>query len=145
MGEFFGVNRRTVAEWAARGMPGGDRLYPLDEIARWLRATIWTNTAPPAGEDGGDSKDALEREKLQLENEARRLKLRKTAGELVSRSAAIAQVEQLFALLRARWEALPEELGAAAPPDVRADLIADWRSRIDLMHRDLEKFSLETE
>ena len=137
---FFGVNRNTITTWIANGMPRlAGRKYDLSAIAIWWRE----NVLPNVNQASEDSTEGLEREKLRIANERARLKLLHEAGQLVSRTAALSEIEQLFARLRARLESVPDEMGTSLPPELQAEAVADWKMKVSLLNLEIEKWSLE--
>ncbi len=143
---FFGVGKETLRTWISRGCPAsvggaGERgEYDLGAMLKWCRTNIWTARQSHETGDGGDgdeSKAALVREKLRVEIEQRQLSLARARGALVDREAAKAEVRRLFACVRARFEAVPGEMATAVPPDLRADVLADWKHRVRLVLKEL--------
>ncbi len=45
--------------------------------------------------------------------------------------------------MAARLESVPEEMGSSQPPNVRADVVADWKEKMDMVRRELAAFDLE--
>lgn len=136
---FFGVARETVSEWVKKGMPGSEKEFRLDKIAQWLRVEIYPRT--PAV---GDSKKAdLEIRKLRAETEMREIKTALQRGQLVERVAVLAANEEMFGTIRTRLEAIPEEVGSSVPPDLRQELVADWRNKVHLVLKELAAFADE--
>lgn len=136
---FFGISSTTIySSWKVRGMPGSDGAYDLGEIARWY--VKWQ--PKQGGDSGGDkTKTELECEKLEIENERRRLKLEMERGKLVLREATILEQEHVNHRIRSRLEAIPEELAASLPPELRADYLGDAKQKISLVLRELESYA----
>jgi hypothetical protein len=130
----------------ARGCPridGKKKSYALDQIVQWLRAHVWTARPPAATRPGEErlDRDKLECERLWLENQRRELRLRTEAGELVSRTAAKAEVEQLFHAIRARLDAIPDEIAPSLPADLQAQVAADWKAKLKLIEKEIENWA----
>lgn len=142
--QFFGVERGTVTDWRNKGMPGVTGKFPLDEIAQWLRKTVWVarNATKPAQDSG---REELEEEKLRINNARETLKLQREAGELVDRQIAMSMLETAFNIVRARLEQLPEELSSAAPAEHRFDLLDDARQKVASALRELAAIAEETD
>lgn len=139
--EFFGVSHTVVRkDWRARGMPGGNACYPLDEIARWKIEREREINRPKESEDD-DLAARLEVAEVEIaEADARlkELKLAEAEGRLIDREQAIAEVESAFNVVRARLEQIPGEVATTVPPELRADIIADWKHKIRLALKELE-------
>ncbi len=125
----FNVRLETVIAWEkTRGMPvRSDGHYDLYDIMRWYEERQSVKK--------GGSHNTLAKEKLQLEIATKRLKLQKEAGELVSRAAAESKIETMFALVRTRLQAIPDELAATVPAKLRAQFVADCGHKIQLILR----------
>lgn len=134
--EFFGVSKQAWHGWLKTGCPTGPP-YDLRAVYRWTRERGGLQTG------AGDKQDreALECEKLRLDNELKRLKLREAAGELVGREAAKAAFTSLLHRIRQRLEQLPHELASALPADRRADYTHDAAHKVRLVCRELEGWS----
>jgi len=138
---FFGISRPTVKEWKNQGMPSAHGSYDLREIFKWwLSSGKFRHAAAAVMQKKGSS---LDDEKLAIEIELKRLKLQREAGELVSRVAALATVESMFHRIRARLEAIPDELGASLPVNTRAVFIDDTKTKIRLILREMENWSMD--
>jgi phage terminase Nu1 subunit (DNA packaging protein) len=136
---FFGVSPETVTKWRQKGMPGKPGKFPLDKIAQWVRETIYPRQG--AGQNGELSKAAAEQRKLMAEARTKELKLALLRGRLVERSAVMAENEQMFAKIKARLEAIPEEVGTSLPPALQQDIVSDWRYKLDLVLRELSEIN----
>jgi uncharacterized protein (DUF2267 family) len=90
--------------------------------------------------NASDDLDVLKVGKQKIENERRLLDLRRDSGELVERAAVRQAVEAVFSAVRARLQALPGEIGAGLPADLRSSLIAEWAERIDTALRELSNY-----
>jgi phage terminase Nu1 subunit (DNA packaging protein) len=136
---FFGVTRGTVSDWVKRGMPGKPKSFRLDAIAKWVRAEIYPHHVRP--QNGESTKAAAEQRKLMAEARTKELKLALLRGRLVERSAVMAENEQMFAKIKARLEAIPEEVGTSLPPALQQDIVSDWRYKLDLVLRELSEIN----
>ncbi|HEY3965485.1 MAG TPA: hypothetical protein VGM05_13095 [Planctomycetaceae bacterium] len=149
---FARVSARTVATWLARGMPGGSGRYDLRDVFEWVRVHVPVphSVAKAAGRPQlavdpptGPTKDDLEKDKLRIGNERLALRLARERGELINRAAAVAEVEQLFCAIAARLDSVPDEVGSSLPPDLRADIVADWKNKMNGVRRELAGFKIE--
>lgn len=136
---FFGVSRETVSDWVKKGMPGAEKQFRLDKIAQWLRVEIYPRTPTV----GNPEKAELEIRNLRAETEAREIKTALQRGQLVERIAVLAANEEMFGKIRTRLEAIPEEVGSSIPPDLRQELVADWRNKVHLVLKELAAFAEE--
>lgn len=139
---FFGISSATSKEWRRQGMPvDGRGRYNLRDIFHW-----WLESGKADRWAAKRSKNvSLDDEKLAIDIEIKRLKLQREAGELVERLAAYACLEQMFHRVRTRLEAIPEEIGSSFPPETRATVIDDVKSKIRLILREMEHWALEEE
>lgn len=140
--EFFGVTPTLVnRDWAHQGMPGSRGNYPLDEIAQWRDGRLRETLRPGPSQEDKDLQERLEIaqvEKAEFDAKLQELKLRSARGELVNRDAAKAEVEEMFHRVRARLEQIPQEVAGTVPPELRADVIADWRHKVSLVLKEME-------
>ena len=127
-----GLSERTVRQHLLNGCPGQTGAYSLPEISRWIRKKYEDEISSSLGRD-------LEKEKLAIDVETRRLKLRHLAGELVDRAAAKAEIEQMINVIRSRLEAAPIELSTGLPPTMQADFIADAKHKVNLILTELSR------
>ncbi len=139
--EWFGLQLQTVKQWRVgpNGCPGGDGVYNLQEIARWRVQQ------GKSGNGSTSAKQELEQESLVLTNARLSLKLRKEAGELVSRDAAKSAIRQMFAKLKSQLETLTEVLAPLVPSEVRVDFRRDCRERIVVFLQSLANFRFDRE
>lgn len=138
---FFGVQLQTVKEWRSGPdrMPGEEGAWRLDEIARWRVAKAqYTGRDPSA-------RSALEKEKLEINVSRDRLRLRQEGGELVSRDAAKAAVQQMFHRVRGQIEPLPEQLASSVPAAARPDYLLVARERVHLVLTEMSNWQFERE
>jgi len=139
---FFGVATQTVKQWRSGPdpMPGASGKYDLGEITRWrFSKTVLEPRAPD------ERREKLELEKLEAEVQGKQLRLRREAGELVDRAAAIARVTEMFNTVRQRLLALPEELASAIPQSVRSELVAELKHKMNLVCKEFESWSGDVE
>lgn len=142
--EFFGVSPTAVQrDWRRRGMPGSERHYPLDEIARWKIAQERERlTRPdPEQDDLAERLELAEVLKAEADAKLKEYKVAEAEGRLIDKAEAIAEMEEMFNRVRARLEQIPQELGTTIPPEIRADLIADMKHKIQLVLRELEAWA----
>lgn len=127
-----GLSERTIRQYLLEGCPGKTGQYSLPEISKWIRKRLESQIAQASGAD-------IEQEKLRIDVETRRIKLRHMAGELVDRSAARAEIEQMINVIRSRLEATPVELSTGLPPTLQPDFIADARHKVNLILTELSR------
>jgi phage terminase Nu1 subunit (DNA packaging protein) len=141
---FFNCSHQTSKEWRNQGMPvRDDGKYDLKAIFDWwLSKGKWRHTSH-GKEAIAKARAPLEEQKLEVEVDHKRLKLARDKGELVERELAHATVEEMFHRVRTRLEAIPEELAASMPPEIRAAMVDDARSKIRLILRQMEHWSIE--
>lgn len=140
--EFFGVSPTAVQrDWRRQGMPGENGRYPLNEIAQWKIQRERDQNKPGISAEQKSLKeryDLAEVIKAEFDAEIKRIKVEELEGRLIDKETAIAEVEEMFHRIRARLEQIPQELGTTIPPEIRADLIADMRYKIQLVLREME-------
>lgn len=140
--EFFGVSPTAVQrDWRRQGMPGENGRYPLNEIAKWKIQRERDQNRPKISDEQKSLRERLdEAEVLKAEFDARlkELKVAEAEGRLIDKETAIAEIEEMFHRVRARLEQIPQELGTTIPPEIRADLIADMRHKLQLVLREME-------
>jgi hypothetical protein len=147
---FVDVSIRTAKTFLTEGCPGKENGgYNLRKIVAWVRkrdaAKIARQVArqQPSSPEAADAIEILELRKLQVAVERAEVKLQQERGELIPYLPALAQIEQMFAICASRWDAMPAEMIASLPPELQAEIFADWTERVDLMKRDLASFALE--
>lgn len=134
------LSKKKVVEYLARGMPGHTGEYDTRECLEWLRSP----GNPWARVNGKDqTKDELEKRQLRVKCQRDELKLEKESGALVERKAVWSTVMQVFHRIRARFQAVPGELGSSIPPDQRAQVIATLKEKIVLILSELEHWEIE--
>jgi|SRR5210317_377654 len=141
----FGVSPDTVRKWLRQGCPGkvgsGGRngKYDLKEIDNWCK----TNGRGPYYDDQrgetSQTKAELELRKLEIECRQKEFKLKKEQGEYIRKDAVLSEFMEQNANIRSRLEAMPAELAASYPPEMRVDMIADTRHKIGLILKELEE------
>ncbi len=136
--EIFGVSREAVKNWRSGPdkMPGQAGAWPLWEIVRWRFAK--TVLEPQKADE---QREKLELAKLATEVQSRQLKLKREAGELVNRAAAIARVTEMFNTVRQRLLAVPEELASGLPQSVRSEMVADLKHKMNLVCKEFESWA----
>ena len=142
LSRMMGVEPSTIRSWREKGMPfedvNGDELYVVTEAVLWWANWKEVIRLPSESETDPNDKEALECEKLRLENARRELKLENERGRLVRRDNVLTQIEQMFHKIRSRLESAPEELASSLPPELRADYLADCRQKMGLILREME-------
>ena len=136
---FFDVHLQTVKQWRteASPMPGEPGRWNLQDISRWRFEKLSTRQPASGGDQPPRGKERLECRKLRIENARRQLKLDQEEARLVSREAWNAAAEQLFHRIRVRLQAIPDELCTTLPPEMLTDTVCDWKSKIDLILREM--------
>lgn len=137
--EWFGLELQTVKQWRSSGCPGVEGAYDVQQIARW-RVAKGQNNSPPRDLS---VKQRLEEQSLELNNARLEVRLRRESGELVSRSAAKAAIQQMFARLKGQLETLPDQLAPLVAQDVRADFRLDAQTRIRTLLQQLANWRFE--
>lgn len=133
----LGVHERTVTGYKSQGIPQrDDGTFDAVAVLKWMR------TDGPWRPKESSNKTELEAEKLQVDIDLARLKLERERGKLLDRAETLATVETMFNLVRARLDAIPDELGAALPPDLQADAVHDWKRKIQLVLGEMAQWTL---
>lgn len=142
---FFGIALKEFHKWVADGCPGRTRggTYDLWWIFRWRLQDLATKAAGRTGAPKDASKAEQERIKLIIANQKGLLELQQMQGELVSRKDAISHFEQMANRIRQRLEAIPAELVAGVPQEIRADLLADANHKVRLVLTEIASWSDE--
>lgn len=109
---FFGVNRRTVMDWIARGMPHGKGYYPLDRIQKWKIAYDKNRKSDEDPMLGGDS-PALEQYRAARARLAE-LDLAEREGEILRADVMRDTLTRWSALIRDAGEILQRQFGIEA-------------------------------
>jgi len=147
LGDAVGVSPQRVSALVKRGAP----CTSAAEFKAWCEGNLHGGHRrgkqpgkKSAADDIGEDKTTsdLVREKLAEEVAMKRLKRLQAQGELVSRRAIKAEFAKVCATIRARLEAIPEEIGTAAPPDLQAQFIADTKNKIRLVLMELQQCSV---
>jgi hypothetical protein len=136
--DWFSLELQTVKQWRSSGCPGIEGAYDVREIARWRMGKMRPDTKADPTE-----KNKLELEQLDLANSRLRIKLRKEAGELVSRQAAKSAIRQMFAKLKSQLEPLAELLAPLLPNELRADFRRDCGERVRILLQQIANFRFE--
>lgn len=141
---FFGVSRRTVADWRNKGMPGKDHEWPLNAIAQWLHQKDAPSGPVRSRGERVEEARALKAVADAILSEAR---AREEISTLVDRQTAQSAWEVASAFVEERLRALPADLAKVIPLTLPADPVAravfgqNYRSNI---HRALEERMEET-
>ncbi len=108
----FKVDRRTVADWRHKDMPGTDGAWDLDDIREWRQRTLQTG---PASDDPDDPETA--RELLQLRRreqvastELKELKLQRELREVIAVDEVSEMVLHHVQTASVLLEQLPDKL-----------------------------------
>jgi len=136
--DWFGLAHQTVKQWRSSGCPGEEGAYDLQAIARWR---VSQGRQEQAG--ATSRKAALEQEQLELANARLKMRLRREAGELVSRAAAKSAIRQMFARLKSQLEPLSELLAPLLPNELRADFRRDCADRVRILLQQLANWWFE--
>lgn len=132
--EFFRIHPQTAKEWhSAQGMPGKAGEYDLSEIVRWRIERI--TSALPLSQ--------LTREKGEIENARRRLKLEIERKEVVNRAEAEAEFRTMARRIVARLLALPDEMATEIAPQQRSETLSRMRGLIQSALREISDWSRE--
>jgi hypothetical protein len=132
----LGVGERQVAQYLADGCPGEQGAYSLPEIIAWCKSHAWKPRRAAA--INSDDAAELELRQLQVKVERETLKLRTEAGELINRDSVLAAVEQIFVRVKNRVEAIPEELAAQLPANIRVEQLSAWKQKLALVLKEME-------
>lgn len=131
----LGVSERTVTGYKSQGIPQlPDGRFDASAVLKWMR-TVGPWREPETARD-------LKDEKLQEEINLLRLKYERESGKVVDRVETLATVETMFNMVRNRLDAIPEELGTALPPDIRPDVVHDWKRKIRLIQGEMAQWTL---
>ena len=142
--EFFGVSHTVVRkDWRARGMPGENGRYALNEIAQWQAERLRDSRTAPEEDDLKRRQEEADTLKKEIDAEQRALNLAKAKSEVIDRAEAMAEIEEMCNDIRARFEQIPAEVATSVPPEFRSDIIADWKHKVHLMLKRMEALSLE--
>lgn len=135
-----GISYTSVRGWAkVDGFPvRPDGTYSVWDIATWRASRQQTIEQP---DDDADDRDELHKE---IRNRRNLLRLREEAGELVSRTQALAEVTRMFNALRARLESIPDQIATGLPPELQPEIAADWKRHIELLCREIANWSLSS-
>ena len=135
--EFFAVHEQTIKGWRSEGLPESDGGWNLREIVRWRIAR-----AEKRGADTDESSRALMREKLRLDIERRQLELNEQKGLLIRKDEALADITEVFAIMRTRAEAWPAEIASSFPPELRDSLLVDLKAKVRSFLKELAAIGL---
>lgn len=143
--EWFGMELQTVKQWRMLDppMPGQEGRWNLQEIARWRMARIKADRGDGGKAGASALRQQKEIESLEIANARASIKLRKEAGELVSRQAARSAIRSMFNRLRTQLEPLPELLAPLLPNEVRADFRRDCDQRVRLLLQQIANWRFE--
>ena len=129
VGEFFGVSRRTVAEWRVQGMPGSEQKWPLDQISRWrYERLVERHRTVLSG--GRETKTDLEMEKLREDIRAKRLMTDIAEGHLVHRDEVVQDAVIMLTYLKSELQRIPEDVSLDMPKQGRARVKGRFARRI---------------
>ena len=139
----LGITNTTYQDWRMQGCPDRESNgYPVGKIFRWYRERQLEKMFGTVEDEEQKSLQArLElAEVLKAEHDAalKAIKLAEAEGRLIDKETALAEIEEIFHRVRARLEQIPQEVGTTIPPEIRADLIADMRHKIQLVLREME-------
>jgi len=143
--QFFNVPHDTVKTgWRPAGMPGKPGAYDLRAIVLWRESR---RRDPAAAEHKPNS---LAHRKLladthNAEEMARAKKLKNDLAEnrLVDLAAAKLEVNKMFLRVKARLEAVPDEMEMGFPAETRSQNRARLANSIYLLLKEMASWSLE--
>lgn len=135
--DFFGLASQTVREWrgGSNAMPGAEGKWDLREITQWKIAKLNKHSGP---EDEASERE-LKRQREAIRIEDARLDLAKKKGELIDRNEALADLSEACGEIATRLQALPAEMAASEAADVRDVKLAEWKEKINLTLKSLER------
>ncbi len=132
--EFFGVHLQTIHSWRQQGMPGVEGAWHLPTVTQWrlAKATKSNETA--------DESERASRRKIAATKAARdELRLQRETDKLVEREAVESEVREMFSIVRARLQALPGEISAGVPNEVRGIVAEESTAKITAALKELAK------
>jgi hypothetical protein len=115
VGEHFGKTKRTIINWAKRGMPESPEGYDLIEIERWaIREGLIPGKVKDDREDNGDSRKndrAFYETKIKrIESELKEMKLKEARGDLLKKEDIEAQNVAKIVMLKQVLLSIPRGL-----------------------------------
>jgi hypothetical protein len=135
-----GVSKRTLEDYFARGCPRGS----VAEVQQWRADNLAKRAVvPPPGETAGPSLADLQRAKCAEEVRAKRLKNDLAEGQLLRRDAADRVLAELCLRVKARLEALPDELEMLLPADVRSVVKRDIDDKLRLVLKEMSAWTFD--
>lgn len=117
LAQLCGQVRKTLTNWQQRGFPKPIRKrgpYDLGEVLRWL-VVQWREGSKPASI--ADQEARL----TKLRADEKEIKVRLLRGELVERDGALRAVERGISEAKGILQALPNEIRALSPPEMREE------------------------
>jgi len=146
--EFFEVSYATVkGEWRPARMPGEQGAWDLQEILRWRDARRKSPAAGASHEVEIDGEPVTHAKLVTLEQlekyRTRRLKNDKAAGVLVDRLEVEREVGANYLRIKARLEAVPDELQMELPAKLRSQLRQRLESKVRLILTEIASWSQE--
>jgi phage terminase Nu1 subunit (DNA packaging protein) len=111
-------------------MPGEEGNWNLRDIARWKIAQIKTSGREKTAEE-----IEIELETARLDLAQKRLKYREAAGELVSRTAVMAEMELICNEIRCLHESMPESICSGLPITIKDDVKREAENQITIIDK----------
>lgn len=131
----FGVHEATVRTWRMEGLPGTEGLWHLPTIIQWRIAKAERRSGVPEDE----SERASRRKSAAIKASRDEIKLQLETGKLVERDAVEAKLLSMFSVIRARLQALPGEIAASVPAEVRGQVMEESSAKVIQALKELAK------
>lgn len=120
----FGVSRRTVSEWAGRGMPGEPGQYDPEAIDGWLKAEgLWRYRRASEAESETARLRRLSAERLEL-------RLHQERGDVVALTPILRLMTRHIHEAKSQLYQLPDELLAELADVVPDERLSQVRQRV---------------
>lgn len=139
---FLQTSATTIQKWTKHAdFPGGrDGPWEGDDVLEFLTA----EGSPLATPSAGQSQDARAKTLLQLEQlRWRKLRNDEMEGRFIDRAAALDAVTRLVIRIRDRLQAIPEEVTAELPADIRHTMQRRMEEKIALILTEMAQWQLE--
>lgn len=143
----FGIARSTFDQWLANGLPGKveggwDLLWIIRHLQQERAKARMNRTGGVTGDDdpGSRTRGELEKEKLEIQNRALMLELRKKQEELIEVAAVESEVRSMITAVRQRLQAIPGELAAMLPTELRAEFVDDAAHHMENVCREMSEW-----
>lgn len=117
--QFFGVSAATVKnDWRANNMPGKPGAWNLAEIVAWRESRREDSLPSEVRERTARAELVL----LESKAEQARLDLAERMGEIVQREEVLNDAAEVFSIISARLEAIPDETEMEIPFELRTSV-----------------------